>query len=359
MTIKPKIKFTNYITPNPVFIDGISKSGKLIIDTVVSHMDRMEVISMRYITDVLLDFVSIGMLDQNTALEIMGSQIDSRLWKNYIGRDLNTNKHDISSIYNSRDPKMYLERMKRVDNQETYREFKEKIKLENPISPESTDDMFLHKELLLNHFSKLKMIVLFRHPLQIAHSWQRNGRGERYLKDDIRMYQHTYTIGGLQVPEFAIEWAAEYHNISPVDRVLKSVSNASQEYIKSYKNIDEKNEDRIFTLTFEEFVTDPEPYIVDIEKFLGTKRSSNNENIMKNQRIPRVLSIEEFTAKFLELEELSTSKYFNLLLDISREYETVFDSKEKVDEIKPNINLEDYYKYLNEPKFVEGKAIWE
>ena len=179
MTIKPKIKFTNYITPNPVFIDGISKSGKLIIDTIVSHMDRMEVISMRYITDVLLDFVSLGMLDQDTALEIIGSQIDLRLWKNYIGRDLNTNKHDMSSIYNSRDPKMYLKRMKRFDNQETYMEFKEKIKLENPISPESTDDMFLHKELLLNHFSKLKMIVLFRHPLQIAHSWQRNGRGER------------------------------------------------------------------------------------------------------------------------------------------------------------------------------------
>ena len=112
-------------------------------------------------------------------------------------------------------------------------------------------------------------------------------------------------------------------------------------------------------ITFEEFVTDLETYIVDIEKFLGTKRSSNNENIMKNQRIPRVLSIEEFTAKFLELEELSSSKYFNLLLDASREYETVFDSKEKVDEIKPNINLEDYTKYLVEPKFIEGKAIWE
>jgi len=280
------------------------------------------------------------------------------LWKNYIGRDLNTNKHDISSIYNSRDPKMYLERMKRVDNQETYREFKEKIKLENPISPESTDDMFLHKELLLNHFSKLKMIVLFRHPIQIAHSWQRNGRGERYLKDDIRMGQHTYDIGGLQVPEFAIKWAGEYHSISPINRVLKSVSVVCKEYLCAYQNIDEKYNNRIFILTFEEFVEDPESFISGIEKFLETKRSLDTGKILKNQRVPRVLSIEEFTAKFLELEKMSSSKYFNLLLDISREYEDIFNSRERVDNINRNLNLNEYSKYLNEPIFIDGKAVW-
>tara|TARA_B000000475_G_scaffold105325_2_gene85524 strand:+ start:26567 stop:27640 length:1074 start_codon:yes stop_codon:yes gene_type:complete len=355
---KFKINFTDYITPNPVFIDGISKSGKLVIDNIVSHMDRMELISMRYITDTIFDFVETGLMDEDAALEIIGSQMDQRLWKNYLGRDLNTNRNDMSSVHSSRNPNDYFERMNRLDNDETYAEFLNSLKRDNPISPESTDDLFLKNDILLNHFKKLKFIVLFRHPLEIAYAWYINGRGTRYLDNDVRMGHHTYNVNGKNAPEFAISWAEEYHKILPIDRVLKSVYLCCSDYLIAYKNISNKLEEKILCLTFEKFVVDPEKYILEIEEFLGTERSPNTQKLLADQRVPRKFNIQEFSAKYLILKKNSTDSYFKLLIDVCKTYESTFKTVEQVDEVLKDIDLEKSSKYLNQPKFINGKAIW-
>ena len=48
---------------------------------------------------------NLGLLDKNAAIDNLITEIDFNLWFNFIGRNLNTNIHDFTSVLNSRDLK--------------------------------------------------------------------------------------------------------------------------------------------------------------------------------------------------------------------------------------------------------------
>jgi cytidylate kinase len=87
--IRPVVRKT--ITPNPLFIDGPSRSGKGAVSVAVSGLDRTEHIATRYIIDRLITFYSLGLMDRDATIDSIATEVDLRLWKNYLGRDLNTN----------------------------------------------------------------------------------------------------------------------------------------------------------------------------------------------------------------------------------------------------------------------------
>ena len=140
-----KLRLRKSFTPVPVFIDGISRAGKAAVAVAVSSLKRTEHVQNRFIFDTIMNYYSMGYLEKLAAIDQLIQEVDFSLYYNHLGRNLNTNIHDWSSVLNSRDPQMYKERMLRKDTSQTALEIFEEIEF---LHSQITDDLISDKELL-------------------------------------------------------------------------------------------------------------------------------------------------------------------------------------------------------------------
>ena len=362
--MKKEIKFSlnvrKPLTPNPVFIDGISRSGKAAIAVTLASFENTEHVETRNIIDRIFSLYNLGLLDKNAALDNLITEIDFNLWFNYLGRNLNTNKHDFTSVLNSRNPEMYKARMSNHDNNDTFKEFFNYLKTEKPITLDCVDEMVYNSSIFFEAFPKTKIVVVLRHPIDIAFAWHRTGRGSNYGTDQKTIHP-TFNVGNLtNIPEFAIDWAFEYDTIKPIDRVAKIISTLCMRYYSYLNHIDSSIKNKIFIISFEDFVTNPENYLKDLCAFIGTKRSSATKKMMDNAAIPRSLNKIDFSKKFTGLKTNISNKYFNELIRVSELYESMFNPPFSINDVveipdfNPNV---DFSRYFPKSYYKKGRKL--
>ena len=137
MPIKPenKIKKSQIFDANYVFIDGMSRSGKLGIAPIVSSLQRVEHFKIRSNFDRFLMLYASGDLSKEGFKYLFETDLILDVWFSMMGRDVNTNLHDLSSIVNSPNSDQYMSRMNRKDTLETFNKVAEEIKDRKLIFP--------------------------------------------------------------------------------------------------------------------------------------------------------------------------------------------------------------------------------
>ena len=151
MNFDIKMNVRKSIIPNPVYIDGLSRSGKAAVGVSLASLDRTEHILTRNIIDRIFTLYSLGLLDKNAALDNIITEANFKLWFSYLGRNLNTNIHDFTSVLNSRDYGMYKTRMERQDN-EKHLMSSFLLKNEKPITLDCVDEMLYESDLFFELF---------------------------------------------------------------------------------------------------------------------------------------------------------------------------------------------------------------
>ena len=354
------IKVRKSFTPNPVFIDGISRSGKAAIAVTLASLDRTEHVETRNIIDRIFSLYSLGLLEKNAAIDNLITEIDFNLWFNYLGRNLNSNIHDFTSVLNSRDPEMYKSRMKNHDNNDTFRAFKNFLLKTQPITLDCVDEMVYDSEIFFEAFPNTKIIVVLRHPIDIAFAWHRTGRGGNYGSDQKTIHP-TFNVGEItNVPAFALDWAHEYHSIKPIDRVAKTISTLCLKYYDYLDNIDSTIQDKILIIPFEHFVTKPEKFLKKLCSFIGTEVTSVTEAMMGNANIPRVLNKVNFSKKFMGLKTKMSKNYFNELINVSNIYESTFNPPFRNKNIIKDIDFDfnkPFDEYFTKKYYSKGKRL--
>tara|TARA_Y100000588_G_C14126592_1_gene869686 strand:- start:384 stop:1307 length:924 start_codon:yes stop_codon:yes gene_type:complete len=302
---------------------------------------------------------SIGNLSKSAAIDMLIQEVDFNLYYNYLGRNLNTNIHDWSSVLNSRDPNMYKKRMLRKDNNHTASEIFKEINSNKTISINCCEELLLHKELFLKAFKNLKVIVVLRHPVDVVFSWHRTRRGERYGTDK-RFIHPTYGDGKIPIPGFAIDWSNEYEKISSIERIVKAINIFYKDYFYEKEKLDNKDRNKYFWVFFENFTVDTENILLNISEFLGTEFSEKTIEMCYNQRLPRKINIKDFNIKYYAIKQHCSPKYFKLFKDCCEKYEKFSNSIFKINQVPKNLKIKKYKNfsdYLKEPDFKKGKRI--
>ena len=349
------------LSPCPVFIDGISRSGKGAVGVALAGLARTEHISSHNIIDRLFTLYSIGLIDRNAALDNIVTEANFKLWFNYLGRNLNTNIHDFTSVINSRDPEMYEKRMENHDNKETFSKFLEFLEKEKPITLNISDEMLYQSDLFFEAFNNLKIVVVMRHPIDVAFAWHRTGRGMGYGKDP-RVIHPTLNFNNIKnIPVFAIDWPDEYEKMKPLDRAVKAIITLSNNYMHYIKNMSENIKNNIIILSFENFVTNTNSNMKLLCKFLNTSYTNSTPKMLERARIPRKLNNQDFESKYYGLKFNSDKKLFDKLITCSNDYEDMFDCPFSVNSISLHDQefdyTENFVEYLEVPKFIKGKRI--
>lgn len=320
---EPRIVVRKSFTTNPVFVDGPSRAGKAVISIAVSSLERAEHIQIRPMLESIFVLKGLGLIDKDTAVELLIREVDMYLYFNYLGRHINTNIHDMSGVWNSRDPEMYLKRLMEKDSPSDFLRIMRRIEKEKPIVPFHTHEIFCDPEIFLEPFVNSKFILSFRHPVEVVSTWDIKGGGERYGVDP-RIFHHTVWGPGQPVPWWAFDWAEQYESLSPLERIIKSVYVLNQRYYANLDSAAKKYQERILTVCFEHFVIDPDSGIKRIAEFLATTPSPATKNMLFRQSVPRELDLEGFRTKYLAIKEQAPKEMFALFRKDCELYEKRF-----------------------------------
>ena len=116
--MKSKIKSYPYTKKNIskiVFVSGNVRSGKIIILKLISSFNKMEKVNVNVLMEQanLLNYIK--KIDQETAIYFLRRAFSIMDYNLRISREVNFKKSDYTSIFNFRNPILYLNRLKQKE----------------------------------------------------------------------------------------------------------------------------------------------------------------------------------------------------------------------------------------------------
>jgi len=293
---------------NPLFITGLTRSGKAMLSPLISSLNKVEKVNVNYQFEYIPMLNIINSISNNAAITMMRYFIDNQVYDNMIGRNMNFRISDLTSIWNTSEPIEYISRLNKEEGDRIF-DKKNKSKL---IFSLLVHDALWHAKIYFKAFPNLKMIHIDRHPIDLIYSWYRKGYGSNFY-DNPRNALLTIEWNKKTYPYYAHGWEEEYENLSEIDRIVKMI-NMIQSFGKDvYSSISEKKRKNIMFIKFDEMVQRPLPILNKISVFLGTKKTKYTSIIMDKEKVPRKLYQQERLKKREEIKGLASEDSIKLL----------------------------------------------
>jgi len=202
-----------------VIIDGLSRSGKFYLGKLIACIEGMEYFINSAEFERILALNIAGTLSDANASSILVIAINEAIYNMAIGRNLNMREEDSSSILNSFESELYLNR---VGNSNVGSNALKKVVDQGRLSVFITHMALMSLDMVKKAVPKSKIINIRRHPIDLAYSWIKRGWGSRYEEDPLS-FDPIYCSDIGIVPYFAVGWAEEYLVVNEHDRVVKSI----------------------------------------------------------------------------------------------------------------------------------------
>lgn len=303
---------------NPLFITGLTRSGKTMLAPIISSLDKVEKVNVNFQFEYIPMLNIINSISDDAAINSMRYFLDNQVYDNMIGRNMNLRLTDWTSIWNNSDPMKYFSRLSAKEDDNIL----ENIKKSNQIFPLLVHDALWHIDKYYNAFENLKMVHIDRHPIDLISSWFLKGYGSDYYSDP-RNDLLTIVWGENVLPYYAYGWEEKYISLSEMSRIIIMVDLLQKNGLKAYDLLPKCKKERIFFVKFEEFVLKPESYINNLCSFLNTKLSISTPIVMKKERVPRVLSEDDRKNKMKKIKNSIDKKSYEVLIKMINQYEKI------------------------------------
>lgn len=300
---------------NLLFIEGVTRSGKFLLANILNGFPGIEPVQQHGLLDQVPFWTKSGLINHETAQELLRSEIDTYCYEMLIGRNFNHRTLDKSSIYNVPDSKKYLARSKEKDISKIMKRFnKEKL----------TSFFIMHElmpniEIYFETFPELKVISITRSPADLVFSWYKRGTGKGYLTDP-RIAKAMIQGKHGPVLWFMDEWKDVYHELSEIDRVILSIKTLSDMCKAAYWSLPQKYQKRILFVSHEDVLNNPEKVIKSISNFLDKKPLPEMKLILKREKLPISENSESRSKKLEEIKKIASKKYFDILFKMEKNH---------------------------------------
>jgi len=319
MTSSPKLIRETSIAQDILWVDGISGTAKSMLFPILSSFQRVEVQRLEHIYEYLCILHHFGKIETDAAIPLMRIYADLAVHDNMISRETNFRPGDDSSVFNTPNSLTYLKRLFHKDGPAVL----ERIRQQKPILHVMTHQVLGVSDLAFRSYGeRLKILVMIRHPLRVMPHWVDANWGERYGTDpkDVTLWlDHK----GKALPWWARGWEEEYVKLSPIGRVVRSIDSLIRRMNNFYDNLSSDRKEKVLIVPFEQFASNPYPWMDRIETLLKTHRGPQTARMMKKQNVPRVL--DDSDLGFLRdkyMTAIPEPEIRDLLDTMSQEYET-------------------------------------
>jgi hypothetical protein len=312
----------NLLLNELILVDGIGRSGKVMLAEIITGFERVEKQDFHE----FLEYISLAYkyekIEKDMAISILRTQLDTELYKNMIGRSINTRLTDYTSLYKYHSPELYLKRQLGVDGSIVAK----KVNAEKPIYLNWCHDMIQKSELIFESFSKqVKLVYINRNHIDIIYEWDQKNFGERMASDPTEM-QYTIKYMDTVVPEIAYGWEEEYLSINNMERIVKMIYVSFKRNLEALKNTNYSSQ--ILVLNFEEIVTKPNKAICKLEKFIKSNSLDCINNILQKERCPRVLDKSEVGMREKQIFSQISDEYNEYMDEMENIYNQIVELHE-------------------------------
>ena len=313
LSIERKNKFKD-----PVIITGTIRSGKGMLAPIVTSLFGND----RFIMDMIIEQYPmlhyLNLISEDTAIFLMRFSYERLVYNDFIGRNSNFRLGDMSSIWNSNDPKDYFMRLSRPEGDEIIKllEQKKKTFIIN------FHNSLMNAKFFFKCFPSLKMIHMKRNPVDLIHSWYLKGYGSDEFWLNPRNATPTFKCGKNIVPYYAVGWEHEYMKMNAMDRVVNMIDKVSAAHHKSYGSLSQEEKKQIIIIPFEKFVVEPAPMMSELSSFLKSTLTHHVETALQQANVPRIIDKTENTKKEKEIKRKSSVESHDTLIKLMHDYES-------------------------------------
>jgi len=299
-----KIAIRNNLIQNPVFVTGLSRSGKWMLSTILSSFERAEKVNTDYLMEQIIMMRMLGVLEGDVAQYLVRYAVDLAAYNLFIGRNVNIRPGDYTSILKT--PGKSAAFAKRLLSEEG-KAVRQRIIESDPLFIFLVHDALWHFDVYRDAFPRMKMVHMERHPVDVVFSWFSKGYGSDFALD---AFNSTVTVnaGKKQFFYYTAGREDEYSRMSEADRVIRMVRDVSERHRRTYRSLSGNERKMVRIIIFEKFVTDPGPFLKDLAVFLATSASRYTPGVCRK--------------KIKKLKAAASRKAFQALMDMADEYET-------------------------------------
>ena len=267
------------LSNNIIIIDGIARSGKLLLGKIASSFFNTEHFEMGRNFEDLAPGIEFKKMKIDYAESFIKTYLNELIYNKYLSRNVNFRASDLTGVKNSQNFELYKKRLKRKEGNEAIK----LIKKEKKFFPFVTHDLLLS----INSFNKLnikyKMVYLFRNPFDLIISWYKKNHGIRLGKDQ-RMFSLMIEHKKKTYPWYN-KIIGEYKSYNNIENCANIVFNLNEKTVKNFKKLKKKSMKNIFISTYEKVTQNKDNELKKIAKFFKTKFTKNTHILIKKERL--------------------------------------------------------------------------
>lgn len=317
MSTKIKIFKRKLLHNNFVFIDGVSKSGKIVVSSIITSLKNCENQSFPDRFNDYLKFKNLKLLDEDLAIDLILRDMQIFMIENQLSRFLNFRKYDLSSVDNSPKKKDYYKSLKTKDNQDEIEKIINNLKKNKNIIPMVVDDFFPNCRGKFRYFYNFKKIIMLRNPIGVLYENLSRNRVDKQIQGHPWQTGFHYKKNNKKIP-----WFVEPKNIKRFfssNRMSKYLMFMNSEY-KPYleKKIFKIQNTRFFFI--EDIWRNPKHAVNLISKFIKTKKTNYTKTMLKKLDLPRLSANNNYERQFYYLKNKMSKSEFNIILNLEKNY---------------------------------------
>ena len=237
--------------------------------------------------------------------------LNQLVYNKYISRNVNFRPNDRTGIKQSRNPKIYFERLKIDDGDKIVKI----IKKEKPYIPIVTHDLSVNFDILKKLNLDFKIIEILRSPVEMVYSWYKRGLGKRFGNDQ-RIFTLLINKKKNIYPWYNALFVKEIKKQSECDICITLVLSLIKESIPKIKKM--KN---IYLTSYDLITQDTENELFKISKFLKVKTNKNTQKFINRENCPVTFDKQKFENKLNLIRKKCSNKNFEELLILQKKYE--------------------------------------
>ena len=308
------------ISEKILFIDGLTRVGKSMMNRLLAALDDVSHPMFLNPLEQLIPMCSAGLMDSQAAASYLKIYLNESHYNYHLSRNLNFRYGDLTSIHNARDPRQFYHNLSCDDGDAVV----EKTACSGVWFQYQTHDVLTHYSWFLQLDLPVRVLELFRHPVDTVHSWYKRGWGERFDQADPRAFTTLFNYQGKTIPHYVIGCEEDYLPLNPMEKCVFMHNRLVKESIKEFKKLDLQQREQFLLIKFEDVLEQPDLQLERICQFLGATKTPLLANAMAEARVPRPEYQIAPQWKLDEIKDAVNPQLLEELLELADDYQQHF-----------------------------------